>query len=95
MEDATVAIQLVGMWLGPIILAAALAQAGRLAWWKFACVPTWVVLFAFAGSIAAAFAAVHLLLLPPFLGIARTLLQPPTPDDEGSLIPSTLSEPQI
>lgn len=77
MEDATVVIQLVGMWLGPIILTATLAHAGRLAWWKFACVPTWMVLFAFAGSISPAFAAVHLLLLPPFLTIARSFLQSP------------------
>ena len=94
MEDATVVIQLVGIWLGPIILAAALAQAGRLAWWKFACVPTWVVLFAFAGSISPAFAAIHLLLLPPFLGIARTLLQSSNPDGERSLLPSQPSQPQ-
>jgi len=81
MEDATVVIQLVGLWLGPIILAAALARADLLAWWKFACVPTWVVLFVFTGSISVVFAAVHLLLLPPFLAAAQLLV---TPDRAGS-----------
>ena len=76
MEDATVVIQLVGLWLGPIVLAAALARADLLAWWKFACVPTWVVLFVFTGSISVVFAAVHLLLLPPFLAAAQLLSAP-------------------
>jgi hypothetical protein len=74
MEDATVVIQLIGLWLGPIILTAALARADLLAWWQFACVPTWVVLFAFTGSISPLFAATHLLLLPPFVATAKLLL---------------------
>jgi hypothetical protein len=77
MEDATVVLQLVGLWLGPIVLVAALARADRVAWWKFACVPVWVVLFVFTGSISPLFAAVHLLLLPPFLATARLVLSEP------------------
>ena len=75
MEDATILIQLVGLWLGPIILVAALARAGTMAWWKFACVPIWVVLFIFTGSISPVFAAIHLILLPPFLAVAHSLVQ--------------------
>ncbi len=75
MEDITVLIELVGLWLGPIILVAALARAGTVAWWKFACVAIWVVLFVFTGSISPVFAAVHLVLLPPFLSVAHSLVQ--------------------
>ena len=75
MEDASVLIQLVGLWLGPIILVAALARAGTVPWWTFACVPIWVVLFVFTGSIWPVFAAIHLILLPPFLAVANSLLQ--------------------
>jgi hypothetical protein len=94
MEDATVVIELVGIWLGPIILTASLAQAGRLAWWTFACIPTWAVLFALAGSVSPAFAALHLLLVPPFLAVARTLLQPPAQEAAGSS-PFPLSQQQM
>lgn len=79
MEDTTVLLQLVGVWLGPVILGSALARAGVMAWWQFACIPVWVVLFVFTGSNAPAFSAVHLLLLPPYLTVARSLLRTPTP----------------
>jgi hypothetical protein len=74
MEDATVVIQLLGLWLGPIILVAALARAGIVAWWQFACVPIWVVLFIFTGSSSPVFTAIHLVLLPPFLTVAHSLI---------------------
>lgn len=79
MEDTTVLLQLVGVWLGPVILGSALARAGVLAWWQFACIPVWVVLFVFTGSNAPGFSAVHLLLLPPYLSVARSLVHAPTP----------------
>lgn len=84
MEDATILLQVAGTWLGLIILGAALAQTGRLAWWQFACLPIWVLLFAFAGSIAPALAAVHLLLLPPFLAVAALLLRSSSKDGSSS-----------
>ncbi len=70
MEDATVVLQLLGIWLGPVVLTAALARAGLLSWWRFACVPVWVTLFLFVGSISPVYALVHLVLLAPFLSVA-------------------------
>lgn len=78
MEDATVLLQLLGVWLGPVVLGSALARAGVLAWWQFACIPVWVVLFVFTGSNGPAFSAVHLVLLVPFLIVARSLIRSPT-----------------
>ena len=76
MEDATVVLQLLGIWIGPVVLTAAMARAGLLSWWRFACVPVWVVLFVFVGSISPVFALIHLILLPPFLAVAVQLSRP-------------------
>ncbi len=76
MEDATVVLQLLGIWIGPVVLTAAMARAGLLSWWRFACVPVWVVLFVFVGSISPVFALIHLILLPPFLAVAVQLTRP-------------------
>lgn len=76
MEDATVALQLLGIWIGTVVLTAAMARAGLLSWWRFACVPVWVVLFLFVGSISPVFALIHLTLLPPFLAVAVQLSRP-------------------
>ncbi len=73
MEDATVVLQLLGVWLGPVALTAAMARAGLLSWWRFSCVPLWVVLFVFVGSISPVYALIHLILLPPFISVARQL----------------------
>jgi hypothetical protein len=73
MEDATVVLQLLGIWLGPVILTAAMTRAGLLSWWRFSCVPLWVVLFVFVGSISPVFALIHLILLPPFISVAQQL----------------------
>jgi hypothetical protein len=87
MEDATVVLQLLGIWLGPVVLTAAMARAGLLSWWRFACVPVWVVLFVFVGSMSPVFALVHLILVPPFLAVALQLtrsdaaVDEPTPAD--------------
>lgn len=86
MEDATVVLQLLGIWLGPVILTAALARAGLLSWWRFACVPTWVVLFIFVGSISPIFALVHLVLVPPFLAMAMRLSRSDTTVDEADQV---------
>lgn len=88
MEDTTVLLELIGLWLGPVILGYALARAGRLAWWKFACIPVWVVLFVFTGTSSPAFSAIHLLLLPPFLTTAGSLLRSATPIADGPRVPS-------
>ena len=82
MEDATVVLQLLGIWIGPVMLTAALARAGRLSWWRFACVPVWVVVFFFVGSISPVFALVHLILLPPFLSVASHLGRPDASVDD-------------
>ena len=79
MEDATVVLQLLGIWIGPVVLTAALARAGLLPWWRFACVPMWVVLFVFVGSMSPVFALIHLILLPPFLAVAVQLNRPDAP----------------
>lgn len=82
MEDATVVLQLLGIWIGPVVLTAAMARAGLLSWWRFACVPVWVVLFVFVGSMSPVFAFIHLILLPPFFEVSLQLTRSDATVDE-------------
>lgn len=74
LEDATLIMMAVGLLLGPLLLLLGHARAGLVPWWAFACVPTWAVVTALAGSFSPTFALANLLLLPPFTYAARALV---------------------
>lgn len=73
MEDATLIGMAVGLLLGPLLVLLGHARAGLVPWWAFACVPTWLVVTLLAGMMSPMFALANLLLLPPFVAVARHL----------------------
>ncbi|MET8835132.1 hypothetical protein ABZV78_14620 [Micromonospora sp. NPDC004540] len=76
MEDATLIGMALGLLLGPLLLLLGHARAGLVPWWAFACAPAWVVVTLLSGGMNPMFALANLLLLPPFVLVARTLVRP-------------------
>ncbi|GII57812.1 hypothetical protein Pth03_62010 [Planotetraspora thailandica] len=76
MEDATLIVMVVGQLLGPLLVVLGYARAGVVPWWAFACVPAWLIVTMFAGSLSPTLSLANLLLLPPFVMVARLLVSP-------------------
>lgn len=76
MEDATLIGMALGLLLGPLLVLLGHARAGLMPWWAFACVPAWMAITLLSGGMSPIFALANLLLLPPFVLVARTLARP-------------------
>jgi hypothetical protein len=74
MEDAALIVMAVGQLLGPLLVILGYTRAGLVPWWAFACVPAWLIVIMFAGTLSPTLALANLLLLSPFVVVARLLI---------------------